>query len=110
LEEIVEQMRRRAEAGEAFPEEDRAFHRLLFREVKNQTLIKLLDVFWLVFHKAIEHTPALWDDNPYWTYQSHAEIVRALRSGDETEAGKALNAHHAGLESRLARTSIGLNA
>jgi DNA-binding FadR family transcriptional regulator len=106
MEEILEQMRRRAEAGEAFPEEDRAFHRLLFREVKNQTMLKLLDIFWLAFNKVIQHTPALWDDNPYWTYQLHAAIVVALRDGDAAEASKALKAHHAGVELRLERATI----
>jgi DNA-binding FadR family transcriptional regulator len=105
LEDILDQMRRRAEAGEAFPEEDRAFHRLLFRDVKNQTMLKLLDIFWLAFNKAIERTPELWDDNPYWTYQLHADIVQALRQRDEVAAAKALIAHHAGIESRLARTT-----
>jgi DNA-binding FadR family transcriptional regulator len=105
LEMILEQMRLRAEEGEPFPEEDRAFHRLLYRDVKNQTMLKLLDIFWLAFNKAIERTPELWDDNPYWTYQLHADIVQALRQGDEVAAGKALIAHHAGIESRLARTT-----
>ena len=69
-------------------------------------MLKLLDIFWLAFNKVIEHTPALWDDNPYWTYQLHADIVQALRKGDEAEAGKALNAHHAGIEIRLERTTL----
>lgn len=104
LEGILAQMRRRAEAGESFAEEDRAFHLLLFRDVKNQTLLKLLDIFWLTFNKVIERTPALWDDNPYWTYQLHKDIVQALRKGDEVEAGKALQAHHIGIRLRLERT------
>lgn len=104
LEEIVEKMRRRAEAGEAFPDEDRAFHRELFRKVENQTLLKLLDIFWLVLNKTIQQNPILWDDNPLWTCQLHAEIVTALRSGDEGVAAQALFEHYAGIEQRLDRT------
>ena len=105
LEQIVERMRLRAEEGEAFPDEDRAFHLELFRKVENQTLLKLLDIFWLVLNKAIQHNAALWDDNPLWTCQLHADIVQALRTGDEAEAGSALFEHYAGIEQRLARTT-----
>lgn len=104
LEQIVERMQRRAEVGEAFPDEDRAFHRELFRKTENQTLLKLLDIFWLVLNKAIQQNPVLWDDSPLWTCQLHAEIVRALRSGDEIQASQALFAHYAGIETRLERT------
>jgi DNA-binding FadR family transcriptional regulator len=104
LEQIVERMQRRAEAGEAFPDEDRAFHRELFRKTENQTLLKLLDIFWLVLNKAIQQNPVLWDDSPLWTCQLHAEIVKALHSGDEAQASKALFAHYAGIETRLERT------
>lgn len=105
LEQIVDRMRVRAEAGEAFPDEDRAFHLELFRKAENQTLLKLLDIFWLVLNKAIQHNPVLWDDNPLWTCQLHADIVQALRTGDEAEAGRALFKHYAGIEQRLARTT-----
>jgi DNA-binding FadR family transcriptional regulator len=104
LEEIVDRMRQRAEAGEAFPNEDRAFHRELFRKVENQTLLKLLDIFWLVLNNAIQQNPVLWDDNPLWTCQLHIRILEALRSGDEGAASKALYEHYAGIEQRLART------
>lgn len=104
LEQIVERMHSRAAAGEAFPDEDRAFHRELFRKVENQTLLKLLDIFWLVLNKSIQQNPVLWDDNPLWTCQLHAEIVTALRSGDEALAARALYEHYAGIEQRLART------
>lgn len=107
LEAILEQMRQRAEAGEPFPEEDRAFHRLLYRDVKNQTMLKLLDIFWLTFNKVVEHTPALWDDNPYLTYQLHAAIVQALHKRDVEAVSNALkDSHLLGLKTRLSRATL----
>lgn len=103
LEEILAQMGSRAEADEAFPDEDRAFHQVLFADIDNQTLLKLLDIFWIVMRRVSEQNPALWDNNPKWTYQLHAEIVEALRSADAERVREALSNHYGGLESRLAQ-------
>lgn len=103
LDEILEQMGRRAEAEEAFPDEDRAFHQVLFADVDNQTLLKLLDIFWIVMRRVSKQNPELWDNNPKWTYQLHAKIVEALRAMDAERVREALASHYSGLESRLAQ-------
>ena len=48
----VELMRVHAERGESFADEDKLFHTLLFRCQNNETLTRLIDVFWLAFYKA----------------------------------------------------------
>ena len=48
----LDAMRARAECGEGFPEEDRAFHSQLFACLDNRVMLRLIDVFWLAFHRA----------------------------------------------------------
>ncbi len=102
LREIVERMRVRAEKGEAFPEEDREFHQCLFEDLGNETLLELLDIFWLTFQKASEHTDIA-DYEPEYTYQLHLPIIEALSTGDLQKAADALKQHYSGLEGRLER-------
>jgi DNA-binding FadR family transcriptional regulator len=106
LQQILEQMRVRAENGEPFPEEDRAFHQCLFDHLNNQTFLRLLDIFWLAFHKAVyNHALSIWDPSPMQTFLDHAAIVEAVQDGDVKTAQIALAQHYAGLEGRLACAS-----
>lgn len=100
LREIVERMRLHAEQGETFLDDDREFHQTLFHHLKNKVLLKVLDIFWLTFHKAAKHAD-LWDNDPMWTYQAHAAILDALDTGDPERTRQALVAHYDGLERRL---------
>ena len=101
IEQIVERMRMRAERGEPFVQEDREFHQRLFEKLGNQTFVKLLDTFWLVFRKASE-LAAIVDTEPMVTYQAHALILEAVRDKDVDRARIALDQHYAGLKGRLA--------
>ena len=102
LQDIVKKMRKRAEAGETFPTEDREFHQLLFENVGNSVLTKLLDIFWQTFNKASAYI-ALADNNPMWTYQAHKAIVDAIMKDDVEGTRRALDEHYAGLEGRIQR-------
>lgn len=106
IEQIVERMRIRAERGEPFVQEDREFHQCLFEQLGNQTLVKLLDTFWLVFRKASELS-AIVDTEPLVTYQAHAHILEAVHDKDVYRARIALDQHYAGLEGRLANHEAG---
>jgi DNA-binding FadR family transcriptional regulator len=100
----VEQMREQAEAGQPMIEEDRRFHQLLFECLGNQTLLKMLDVFWLTFRKASQHAD-IHDDDPLRTWRDHAEIANAVAVKDIDRAKRALSAHYDGLQRRLARAN-----
>ena len=100
LRDLLEKMRARAEQGEGFPEEDRQFHRILFENQDNQILLKLLDVFWLAFHKATNRAD-LRNTNPLSTYRDHLAIVEAIARKDVEEARKALDYHYSAIEDRL---------
>lgn len=100
LEALLEGMRVHAERGEAFPDEDREFHRVLFERLENATFLKLLDIFWLTFRQA-SRRPDLLDDDPMATFEAHRHIVDALRARDVGRARAALEDHYRFITERL---------
>lgn len=102
LRQLVDQMRERAERGEMLFEEDPDFHRALFEPLNNHVLLRLLDLFWLAFHKAAEQADIL-DPNPRRTYLDHAAILTAVAAQDTEQARLALDKHYDGLGGRLKR-------
>lgn len=97
---ILDKMYQKAKQGESFPEEDREFHHLLFQNVNNNVLLKLIDIFWLAVRKASEHLPMI-DPNPMKTYQDHVDIVNAVKTKDIAMARIALDQHYEGISVRL---------
>jgi DNA-binding FadR family transcriptional regulator len=95
-------MRQNAEEGTSLHLEDRRFHQLLFEALGNQTVLNLLDVFWLTFNKASAHAD-LHDTDPVRTARDHAAVVKAIAAGDVEATRKALDRHYDGLKERLAR-------
>lgn len=111
LHSTLEQMRMRAEGGEPFPEEDRLFHQTLFENLGNQILLRLLDIFWLAFHKAIEQKALSdWDSNPLQTYRNHAAIVAAIEESNPALVRSALEQHYGGIVQRLSHAKQRLEA
>jgi len=102
LQQLVEEMRVLAEQGRAFPEQDRAFHQKLFEGLENKALSRVIDVFWLAYHKASVY-PSIRDRDPMHTYRDHAAIFEAIKVGDVGKARAALYKHHEGILSRLER-------
>lgn len=100
----LDAMRQQAEKGEPFPEDDRRFHQILFENLGNQTLLHILDSFWLALSKANQHVD-IQDNDPMWTYNLHVPIVEAFEKGDIETTRAALRDHHIGLEIRLKRVS-----
>jgi DNA-binding FadR family transcriptional regulator len=107
LGEVVQDMAARARRAEGFFEEDRRFHQVLFEPLGNQTLLKLLDVFWLTYREASRQTDM---QNPDLipTYEDHAAIYDAIAAHDELEARAALDRHYAGITRRLAQAQAQL--
>lgn len=98
---LLERMQARAALAEGFPEEDREFHRVLFRELGNQTFLRLLDIFWLAFRRAAESEADLVDVDPKGTYEGHRRIVEAVEAGDEERAYRALEDHYRAIRERF---------
>jgi DNA-binding FadR family transcriptional regulator len=98
MRETLAAMRALAEKGEAFPEQDRVFHQLLFADLGNEMLLSLFDLFWLAFHHA---APPMRGRTPMEAFQAHAKILDAILTGDPDQARAAVHDHYRGIESRL---------
>ena len=106
LESILDRMRLKAEKNRPFGVEDREFHQQLFHHANNGILLKLLDMFWVLFSKT-EQYANLEDSFPMQTYQDHVEIVAAVIEGNIQQAQLALDKHYSGISGRLERAKIG---
>src|SRR5688572_1855652 len=78
LRSVVDRMGACAVRGEAFVEEDRFFHRALYEPLRNQLLIKLVDVFWTVFRRLQQDALVEDDPDPVRAWEDHRRIVEAL--------------------------------
>ncbi len=97
---VVRRMGERSEAGQAFPEEDREFHRLMHLGVGSDTLLRLLDVFWLACQSASRYLED--DPNPRLTYRDHAAILDSIVARDVAGTRRTLEQHYVGVKMRLA--------
>jgi DNA-binding FadR family transcriptional regulator len=104
----VNRMRAHAERGETFAEDDQLFHRLLFRCQGNETLVRLIDVFWLAFYKASDFVN-LDNQDPMATWRDHAAIVDAVEAKDPEEARKRLDRHYEGISRVIANNKTRSN-
>jgi DNA-binding FadR family transcriptional regulator len=97
----VDAMRAHAERGESFAVEDRAFHNQLFRALENRVMLRLIDVFWLAFHKASGFFD-MENPDPMATWQDHADILAAVEADDPEAARARLDHHYRGIAGLLA--------
>lgn len=99
LEAIVDQMAHRAGPHGTIPADlDRAFHHQLFEPLGNAFVTQLIDVFWQIFDRASAQLPQQRDHH---TAEEHAQILRAIRSGDPTAMTRAVAHHFADIEKVL---------
>lgn len=96
LRQVVARMRVHAERNEAFVEEDRLFHQLLFRCQENETLVRLIEVFWLAFYKASDFVN-LENTDPMATWHDHEAIVDAVEARNLEEVRNRLDSHYEGI-------------
>lgn len=99
--EILERMHTVAMDGHYSAEEDRIFHHVLWANVDNTTIGKILDVFWMVFRQAQERASIPGPTVPMDTYQRHVPIVEALAQQDIEAARVAMKNHYIGIQQRL---------
>jgi len=98
LRNTLEGMEQCASKGQPFPHEDREFHQQMFENIGNQTLLKLLDIFWQTYHRASQ-IDEIEDYDPMKTYQDHVAIVQAFEAGNAEALKTALAKHYTGLGS-----------
>jgi DNA-binding FadR family transcriptional regulator len=98
LDELVDQMRARAEHGRVPADVDHAFHQALFEPLGNPFVLQLIDVFWTIFRKGSDHVVL---DLRRPTAEDHAAIVDSLRSGDRGAMTEAVARHFEDLQRSL---------
>jgi DNA-binding FadR family transcriptional regulator len=103
LDAIVGEMETRATREEEFTEQDRAFHRLLYRELGNPLIVQLIQAFWDVFNRLRDELPGVTSEL-HNTAADHRRIVAALKRHDGAAASAAMSAHFSGLRRRIAHT------
>jgi DNA-binding FadR family transcriptional regulator len=108
LDEIMEVWKQRIQKDEPYTDLDEEFHRTLYKHVDNQTLIKLLEVFWIAFENVDgqlvnDHQP------PQQDYENHIAVLRAVKAGDPRGAHASLMAHFQHLQDRIAQGINKLN-
>lgn len=106
LRRVLGDMRAHASENEAFTDADREFHQVLFQNIGNKTLIKLLDLFWVTYHRASEQVN-LENTDVMQTYRDHVSIVDAVEAGQVEQARASLVQHYTGIESRLQTAKSG---
>ena len=100
LEELLERWDAQARAHEPTAEEDRAFHRMLYVTLGNESLIALLDIFWVVYHSVRIHTITT-DLQPTTTIQDHRDILSAVQARDVSLAQQRIQQHFSNLDNRI---------
>ncbi len=104
IEQVLSQWDKRITAGEPTAEEDRAFHQILYRVLSNQSLIALIDIFWVVYH-SVRTTQVTRDAHPATTIQEHRDILNAVKKHDASRARQCVNDHFRGIEERMRRAA-----
>jgi len=97
LRRTLDAMRAKAERGEAFAEEDQAFHMLLFHCLGNPVLDRLIEIFWVAFHKASGFF-RMTNPDPIATWRDHERIYEAVVARDAAEARVRLERHYEGIK------------
>lgn len=106
---ILERMRTLLGQGKDYAEEDRLFHRTLWANVKNRSVGKIVDVFWMIFSQARQRTPIPSNPDPMQIYQWHADIVDSLVAGDTEAARVAIVRHYGNIQRVLNEMRIHRN-
>ncbi|WP_376771274.1 FadR/GntR family transcriptional regulator [Streptomyces boluensis] len=108
LDAIVGRMEESAEAGEPFPDLDRAFHETLYEALGNALVPQLLAAFWHVFHRVAKVRGWTRDPAPAITARRHRAILTALRERDVEGAQEAMADHFRGIEARSGQETLGV--
>ncbi len=101
MELLLERWAQKAEANADTSEEDRGYHRLLYSGLRNESLTRLIDIFWVVYHAMpVEDLGPDW--HPIGTVEAHRDLLAAVRSRDAALTRQKMRAHFANLEKRIA--------
>ncbi len=89
---VVDTMETLARDGQHFTAHDRRFHELLYKDLGNETLTGLLDLFWRLFY-AIDPNNLAHKERLEETADHHRRILTALQADDIRQAQYHLETH-----------------
>lgn len=102
---LLDHWEQKAARDEDTSADDRSFHRLLYRPLNNESLIGLIDIFWVIYHSlAIQSIGT--DRQPLATVSAHRELLTAIRTRDVALATQHMRDHFRNLEARMARAIL----
>ncbi len=100
IEHVLAQWDERIANDEPTADEDRAFHRSLYQVIGNESLIALIDIFWVVYH-SVHVTKITKDVHPTTTIQDHRDILSAIKKRNASLARQQIQDHFRGFEERI---------
>jgi DNA-binding FadR family transcriptional regulator len=106
---ILGRMKALLAQNKEYPEEDRLFHRTLWANVKNRSVGKIVDVFWMVFSQARQRVPIPSNPDPMEIYRWHTDIVDSLAARDNEAARVAIVRHYGNIQKVLDEMRISRN-
>jgi DNA-binding FadR family transcriptional regulator len=101
IEDLLARWEVKARRNESVDDEDRAFHRMLYQAIENESLVSLIDIFWVVYHR-VGINKRTRDDVPINTLQDHRDILAAIAARDSALARRLITNHFTRLEQRIA--------
>lgn len=96
----IDTMHRKGVAGADFLVEDLTFHRLLYRVTGNRLLIKLLDIFRVVYQNLHQQSLGMARDLET-ELQNHENLLQAIEARDVPLAQQRMRIHFDGIKERL---------
>lgn len=101
LRELVDRMRTRSLAGEAFVEEDGEFHHELLSQLDNTVVRQLVVAFWEVHTSVVPMLGIPTSADIATTVEAHGEMLDALEAGDVEAYQEAVLRHYEPLQNAI---------
>ncbi|HRW09847.1 MAG TPA: FadR/GntR family transcriptional regulator [Caldilineaceae bacterium] len=95
--------------GESYADADRLFHRTLWTNVRNRSVGKIVDIFWMVFAQAQRCSAIPANPDHAAVYQWHVDIVDALAERNVEAARVAMVRHYGNIQTLLDEMRVARN-
>jgi DNA-binding FadR family transcriptional regulator len=99
LDAVIAEWRARVQAGEDHTDLDERFHCILYGILENQTLLKLIEVFWIALDS--QDVASIRASDPVAELAQHQAILEAVRARDVSTSRRLLVEHFAHLKERI---------
>ena len=99
LDDVIAEWQARVQAGEDHIDLDERFHCILYGILNNQTLLKLIEVFWIALDS--QDVASIRASDPLVELAQHRAILEAVRARDVSTSRRLLVEHFAHLKERI---------